>query len=66
VNLARRHMKADQKSQGGIIDLEVPLHVSNLGLVCGKCDRPVRVGWKLLEDKSKVRCCKRCGEVLDK
>ena len=66
VNLAKRHKKADQAGQGGIIDVEVPLHLSNLGLVCGKCDRPVRVGYKRLEDQSKVRCCKRCGEVLDK
>jgi len=66
VNLAKRHRKADQTSQGGIIEMEVPLHLSNLGLVCDKCDRAVRVGQKRLEDKSKVRCCKRCGEVLDK
>ena len=66
VNLARRHRKADQASQGGIVDMEAPLHLSNLGLVCEKCDRPVRVGFKRLEDQSKVRCCKRCGEVLDK
>jgi large subunit ribosomal protein L24 len=66
VNLAKRHRKADQASQGGIVEMEVPLHLSNLGLVCDKCDRAVRVGHKRLEDKSKVRCCKRCGEVLDK
>ena len=65
VNLAKRHRKADQASQGGIIDMEMPLHLSNLGLVCGKCDRAVRVGHQRLEDQSKVRCCKRCGEVLD-
>ena len=66
VNLVKRHRKADQASQGGILDMEAPLHLSNLGLVCDKCDRAVRVGFKLLEDESKVRCCKRCGEVLDK
>ena len=65
VNMVKRHRKADQTSQGGILDLEAPLHLSNLGLVCDKCDRPVRVGFKLLEDKTKVRCCKRCGDVLD-
>lgn len=66
VNLAKRHRKADQASQGGIVEMEAPLHLSNLGLVCDKCDRGVRVGHKRLEDDSKVRCCKRCGEVLDK
>ncbi|MBE0618435.1 MAG: 50S ribosomal protein L24 [Proteobacteria bacterium] len=66
VNLVRRHKKADATSQGGIIDKEASLHVSNLGPVCEKCDRPVRVGFKGLEDGTKVRACKRCGEVLDK
>jgi len=66
VNLVRRHKKADGQSQGGIVDMESPLHLSNLGSVCGKCDRPVRVRFKILEDGDKVRACKRCGEVLDK
>ncbi len=66
VNLVRRHKKADGQSQGGIVDKESPLHRSNLGPVCEKCDRPVRIGFKTLEDGNKVRTCKRCGEVLDK
>jgi len=66
VNLAKRHRKGDQTSQGGIIEMEQPLHLSNVGLVCDTCDRPVRVGYRRLDDNSKVRCCKRCGEVLDK
>jgi large subunit ribosomal protein L24 len=65
VNLARRHKRGDQASKGGIIDLEAPLHVSNLAPVCEKCDRPVRVGFKFLQDEKKVRACKRCGEVFD-
>ena len=66
INLARRHKKADGQSQGGILDKEAPLHVSNVGKVCEKCDAPRRIGVKLLEDGSKVRVCRRCGEVLDK
>ena len=66
INLVRRHKRADQASKGGIIDLEAPLHVSNLAPVCEKCDRPVRVGFKFLEDEKKVRACKRCGEVFDR
>lgn len=66
VNLVRRHKRGDQTSQGGIVDMEAPLHLSNLGLVCEKCDGPVRVGIKFLEDGTKVRACKRCGEVFDK
>lgn len=66
VNLVKRHKKGDQTSQGGIVDKEAPLRLSKLGKVCEKCDRPSRVGFKFLEDGSKVRSCKRCGEVLDK
>ena len=66
VNMVRRHRKGDQTSQGGIVDMESPLHVSNLAVVCSKCDRPVRLGHQILEDGTKVRACKRCGEVLDK
>ncbi|MEW6487706.1 MAG: 50S ribosomal protein L24 [Thermodesulfobacteriota bacterium] len=66
INLVRRHKKGDAQSKGGIIDKEAPLHLSNVGPVCEKCDRPVRVGRKALEDGTKVRSCKRCGEVLDK
>lgn len=66
VNFVRRHKRADQMGQGGIIDKEAPLHVSNLAVVCSKCDEPVRIGFKFLEDGEKVRACTRCGEVLDK
>lgn len=66
VNLVRRHKKADQTSQGGIVDQESTLHLSNLALVCEKCDGPVRVGYKVLEDGAKVRTCRGCGEALDK
>ena len=66
VNRVRRHKKADQTSRGGIVDMEAPLHVSNLAPVCEKCDRPARIGFRVLEDQKKVRACKRCGEILDK
>ncbi len=66
VNMVRRHKRGDQTSQGGIVDMEAPLHLSNLALVCDKCDGPARVGAQFLEDGTKVRACKRCGEVFDK
>ena len=66
VNLVRRHKKADATSQGGIVDKESPLHLSNIGRVCEKCDRAARIGFKFLEDGEKVRACRRCGELLDK
>ena len=49
-----------------VIEREGPLAVSNVLLVCGRCDRPVRMGIKVLSDGRKVRVCKRCGESVDK
>ncbi|HZY30881.1 MAG TPA: 50S ribosomal protein L24, partial [Candidatus Methylomirabilis sp.] len=51
--------------QGGILERENPIHISNLMLVCNRCDRPVRVGVSRLSDGKKVRVCKKCGEVVD-
>ena len=66
LNMVKRHTRAGGKSaQGGIIEKESPIHVSNLMLVCGKCAEPARVGKKVLEDGSKVRFCKKCGEIMD-
>lgn len=65
VNIAKRHMKPGRNArQAGIVDVEQPLHISNVGLVCPKCDRPVRIGAQVLEDGRRVRVCKRCGEQL--
>jgi large subunit ribosomal protein L24 len=51
--------------QGGIIEKEGPLHVANVMIMCGKCNRPVKIGRRILEDGKRVRVCKKCGEVLD-
>jgi large subunit ribosomal protein L24 len=66
VNMVKRHTRAGGKSaQGGIIEKEAPIHISNLMLVCSKCAEPSRIGKKTLEDGSKVRVCKKCGELLE-
>jgi large subunit ribosomal protein L24 len=66
VNMMKRHSRPGGKqAQGGIIEKEAPLHVSNLMLICGKCAEPTRIGKRTLEDGSKVRVCKKCGELLD-
>ena len=66
VNMIKRHVKPSQKAKGGIMERESPIHVSNVMIYCEKCSKPVRVGRKVLEDKKKVRFCKRCNEVIDK
>jgi len=64
--MVKRHTRAGGKSaQGGIIEKEAPIHVSNLMLVCSKCAEPSRIGKRTLEDGSKVRVCKKCGELLE-
>lgn len=66
VNFIKKHSKArGQVRQAGIIDLEIPLHVSNVMLLCDKCNHPARVGFRFLEDGKKVRICRSCQEVLD-
>jgi large subunit ribosomal protein L24 len=67
VNMIKRHQRPTQKlRQGGIIEREGSLHVSNVMLVCGKCDKPTRVGMKVLADGRRVRICRKCGETLDR
>lgn len=66
VNMIKRHTKPSMANQqGGIIEKEAPVHVSNLMLICPKCNKTVRVGKKILEDGSKVRVCKKCGESVE-
>jgi len=67
VNMVKRHQRPTQKlRQGGIIERENPLALSNVLVVCGRCDRPVRTGIKVLGDGRKLRVCRRCGEAVDK
>ncbi len=66
LNMIKRHMKPSKKySQGGIIEKEAPLRISNVMLVCTKCDKPTRIGQKILESGLKVRVCRKCEEVID-
>jgi large subunit ribosomal protein L24 len=66
INIIKKHMKPNrQYSQGGIIEKEAPVHISNVMLVCPKCDKPTRVGNVILEGGKKVRSCKKCKEVID-
>ena len=60
VNMGKRHTKPTRDvMQGGIIDKDMPIHVSNVALVCGKCG-PTRVGYRFDGDK-KIRTCRKCG-----
>jgi large subunit ribosomal protein L24 len=66
INFIKKHSKArGAVRQAGIIDLEAPLDVSNVMLVCSKCNKPGRIGYKKLEDGRMVRLCRACGEVVE-
>lgn len=67
VNMVKRHSKPTQQlPQGGVVEKEAPIHLSNLMVVCGKCGKPTRVGVKTLAAGKKARLCRKCGEILDK
>jgi large subunit ribosomal protein L24 len=66
MNMVKRHSRARGPQQsGGILEKEAAIHLSDLMLMCDKCNAPVRAGWKVLTDGSKARVCRRCGETLD-
>lgn len=64
VNMVRRHQKQTASLEGGIISKEAPIHISNLALEDPKDGKPTRVGFKFLDDGTKVRFAKRSGEVI--
>ena len=66
VNVVKRHTKPRGPQQsGGIIEKEASIPVSNIMIMCDKCNAPVRMGRRVLADGNKVRVCRRCGEALD-
>ena len=66
INFIKKHSKArGAAKQAGIIDLEAPVHISNVMLVCDKCNKPSRIGHKKMEDGRRVRFCRACNEVID-
>jgi large subunit ribosomal protein L24 len=65
INIIKKHQKQTRtRTQTGIIEMEAPIHISNVMIVCSSCDEPVRIGVK--DDNGKrYRYCKRCDEPLD-
>ena len=64
VNVAKRHQKATKATmQGGIIDKDMPVHISNVALLCPSCGK-TRVGYQLADDGTKTRICKKCGKEV--
>jgi len=65
VNFIKRHSRPSQTNpKGGIVEKEAPIHLSNVMVICQKCNTPTKVGKKLLEDGHRARLCKQCNELL--
>ncbi len=69
VNIVKKHLKEiPNVREGGIVEIEAPVHISNVMLVCPNCGKPTRVGFRVVKEKNvlrKYRYCKKCNENID-
>ena len=65
-NMVKKHTKPNPYANqpGGIVEKEMPLHVSNVQLVCTACSKPTRIGYRITDENKKVRFCKKCNETI--
>ena len=67
LHMVKRHQKPrGQQSPGGVVEKEASINLSNVMIMCERCNAPARIGSRRLEDGSGVRTCRRCGEAIDK
>lgn len=66
INLVKKHKRRTQQDQqhSGVVPIESPISLSNVRVMCKNCDAPAKVSFSILKDKSKVRICKKCSEVI--
>ncbi|MCM8783029.1 MAG: 50S ribosomal protein L24 [Candidatus Omnitrophica bacterium] len=65
INLVKKAMrKRSPEEPGGIVAIEAPINLAKLMLICKNCDQPTRVGFKILEDGTKTRFCKKCNNPI--
>jgi large subunit ribosomal protein L24 len=65
INLVKKHMRPTRDNpKGGIIAVEKPIQISNIMLVCPRCNKRTKIGTKKLSDGTKKRVCKKCQEIL--
>ncbi|MDI6757045.1 MAG: 50S ribosomal protein L24 [Endomicrobiia bacterium] len=64
INIAIKHKKPTQSDPGGRVEIERPVAISKLAVICQKCARPTKVKFDRLADGKKIRICKNCGEVI--
>jgi large subunit ribosomal protein L24 len=67
LNMVKRHRKGQNtRTSGGILEKEASIHLSNLMLVCDRCNKPTRIGATRTDDGKRARTCRRCGETIDR
>ncbi|MFA5857960.1 MAG: 50S ribosomal protein L24 [Elusimicrobiota bacterium] len=64
INMVKRHLRRSQNDPGGIREKEAPVHISNVMLVCPKCEQPSRPKIDKMSDGKKVRICRKCNEMI--
>jgi large subunit ribosomal protein L24 len=66
VNMVKKHRRSTNPNEASaIVDIEAPIAMSNLAVVCSSCDQASRLGFRFLDDGRKVRFCKKCDEAID-
>ncbi len=67
LNMIKRHRKASGNAAGGIVETEASIHCSNLQILCGRCNKPTRIGVRRTPEGKRVRFCRRrdCREAID-
>ncbi len=67
LHMVKRHQKPrNQQQTGGVVEKEASIDLSNVMIMCDRCNAPARIGGKRLDDGSAVRTCRRCGEAIDR
>jgi large subunit ribosomal protein L24 len=66
INVLKKHVRPSKASKGGIVEKEGGLHLSKVMMVCPQCEKPTRVGVRIIDTGERLRYCKKCEEVIDK
>jgi large subunit ribosomal protein L24 len=64
VNIVKKHIKQGRAAQSGIVEIEAPLHISNVMVVCPSCGEPSRIGVRSGDEGKNERYCKKCDAVV--
>jgi len=67
LHMVKRHQKPrGPQNTGGVVEKEASIDLSNVMIMCDRCNAPARIGARPLDDGSRVRVCRRCGEAIDR